>query len=75
MTRLSLIVSPRVGPIEDSRLVASVLETLQGTAPGARMMGEVWRSAQTLRVVRQEPFATGAAKIQTLHIARRGGAR
>jgi hypothetical protein len=74
MTKLNLVVSPRVGPIEDSRLVASVLETLGGTAPGARMMEEVWRSAKTLRVVRQEPFTTGAAKIQTLHIVRKRGA-
>jgi hypothetical protein len=73
MTRLSLVVSPRVGQIEDTQLVASVLETLAGSAPGARMMAGAWRSAGTLRVVRREPYATGAAKIQTLHIARQEG--
>jgi hypothetical protein len=68
MTRLSLVVSPRVGPIEESRLVANVLETLGAGAPGLRMMATTWQQGGTLRVVRREPFTTSSAKIQTLHI-------
>jgi hypothetical protein len=68
MTRLSLVVSPRLGPIEETQLVASVLETLGSDAPGLRMMAATWQQAGTLRVVRREPFTTSSAKIQTLHI-------
>ncbi|MEX2030936.1 MAG: hypothetical protein WD906_08190 [Anaerolineales bacterium] len=71
-TRISLVVSPRVGPIDESLVVADVLETLGGATAGTRMMATTWRQGDTLRIVRREPFATSASKIQALHIPPRG---
>lgn len=72
MTRLSLVVSPRVGAIDEARLVAHVLEVLGGPAPGRKMMAEHWRQAATIQVVRRDPLATGASKIQPLHVPQKG---
>jgi hypothetical protein len=35
------------------------------------MMADLWRDGQTLRVVRREPFITGAAKILPIHILKK----
>jgi hypothetical protein len=75
ITRISLVVSPRVGPIDESLVVANVLENLGGAAAGTRMMATTWRQGNTLRIVRREPFATSASKIQALHIPPRGEIR
>jgi hypothetical protein len=73
LSRVSLVVSPRVGEIDEARLLRTALEVL-ASAPlgnsGASMMAALWRDAQTLRVVRREPHATGAAKILPLHVVK-----
>jgi hypothetical protein len=71
LSRVSLVVSPRVGDIDATQVVSTVLEVLAAATPGdgaAAMMAGYWREAQTLRVVRGEPHATGAAKILPLHV-------
>lgn len=72
MTRLSLVVSRRVGAVDEARLVAHVLEVLGGPAPGSKMMAEHWRQAATIQVVRRDPVTTGASKIQPLHVPQKG---
>lgn len=72
MTRLSLVVSPRVGVVDEALLVAHVLEVLGGPAPGSRMMADHWRQGATLQVVRRDPVTTGASKIQPLHVPQKG---
>jgi hypothetical protein len=70
LPKISVIVSPRVGAIDDEAVIRAVLSRL-GSYPGCKnMMTEVWKDGQTLRVVRREPFVTGAAKILPLHILR-----
>lgn len=70
LPRVHLVVSPRVGSLDESQVVACLLQAL-GTGPGYRgMMAGVWRQAETLRVVRREPYATPSAKILPLHILR-----
>jgi hypothetical protein len=68
LPRVSVVVSPRVGPIDEAGLLRTVLETLGSPAGGHRMMAGYWRDANTLRVVRGEPYATGAGKIFALHV-------
>jgi hypothetical protein len=72
LARVSLVVSPRVGAIDEGRLVATALEGLGAAAGGAAVeMAGIWRAARTLGVVRREPYTTSAAKILPLHLARR----
>ena len=71
LPKVSLVVSPRVGEIDQVQVVSTVLEVLGSSArgdKGAAMMARYWRDAQTLRVVRREPYATTAAKILPLHV-------
>ena len=47
----------------------AVLRALEG-CPGGELMAGVWRDGGTLRVRRQEPYATAAAEILPLHLLR-----
>lgn len=68
LPKVSIFVSPRVGAVDETRLVSTVLQVLRSQRSTERMMVERWREGQTLRVVRREPYATAAAKILPLHI-------
>jgi hypothetical protein len=68
LPRVNLIVSPRLGALDDAVVVASVVAALGSRTAGGRMMADIWREGGTLRVVRREPHVTGAAKIQPLHV-------
>jgi hypothetical protein len=68
--RVTVVVSPRVGPIDEAAVVETVIEALGSRRAAWRMAAERWRQAETLRVERREPHATGAAKILPLHIAK-----
>jgi hypothetical protein len=73
LPRVSLVVSPRVGEIDEALMVATTLDALgsgQRGRDGRSMMAGYWRNARTLRVVRREPYATPAAKILALHVVR-----
>jgi hypothetical protein len=66
LARLILVASPRLGPIDEARLVTTVLDHLGARGSGSRMMADYWRQAGTIRVVRREPASTPSAKIQAL---------
>lgn len=70
LPKVHLVVSPRVGEVDERKVVEVALAALDGG--GARgMMADLWRAGETLRVVRREPYATGAAKVLALHVVRR----
>jgi hypothetical protein len=69
-TRLSIIVSPAVGEVDDSALIQTVLAELSKGNDTQRMMTEMWSQAKLLRVKRQRPFVTAAGKLLPLHIQR-----
>nr|AXL05961.1 hypothetical protein A3J42_08560 [uncultured bacterium] len=70
LTKLEVVVGPRVGPVADAEVIATVLETL-GDGPAFKtMMAEVWRDGETVRVVRREPQPTASGKILPLHVDR-----
>jgi hypothetical protein len=66
-SRISVIVSPQRGQIDEAAVLATVFEVL-GEAPGGAAMLDHWRQARTLRVLRQEPHATSSAKVLPLHV-------
>jgi hypothetical protein len=69
-TRVSVLVNPSVGTLEDSRVVETVLAHLGRNGRVDAMMAEVWKGADTLRVLRIAPRMTGASKVLPLHVAR-----
>jgi len=68
LPRVSLVVSPSVGDVDEADMVQTALEAL-GTTRGADKMAGLWRHADTLRVVGREPYATRAAKVLPLHVS------
>ena len=68
--RVSLVVSPRVGPIDASRATEVVLSELSARGAAHRLMAARWLESGTLRLVRREPEATFAGKILALHVPR-----
>jgi hypothetical protein len=69
--RVQVRVSPQLGGVNEGEILETVLRFL-GSHPGAKkMMAAIWRQADTLRVVREEPCVTAAGKILPLHILRR----
>jgi hypothetical protein len=70
LPKVAIVASPRVGHLDERLVVQAVLEALASGSPSGRAMAERWRDGQTMRLVRREPYATGAAKILPLHLVR-----
>jgi hypothetical protein len=70
-TRMSLLVSPKLGEIDEDELVKAVLGELSQGNDNQRMMVHVWDQAKTLRVKRMLPFVTMSGKLMPLHISKR----
>jgi hypothetical protein len=67
LPKVSLVVSPRLVRINEQDVINAVLAELRA-CPGGGLMSDVWREGKTLRVVRREPYSTGAFKLLPLHI-------
>jgi hypothetical protein len=70
LPRIAIVVSPRVGEVDEHALIATVLEAVREGPAYHRMMAGFWRDGDTLRVARREPHATHSAKILPLHLLR-----
>jgi hypothetical protein len=69
LPKIKILISPRVGPVDEAKLVGEVLQFLGSRSRANRMMSERWREGQTLEVERREPYKTSSSKILPLHIA------
>jgi hypothetical protein len=69
LPKVSLVISPRVGDIDETSVVACVIDFLNQCS-GGNQYGERWRESNTLRVLRQDPSATGTSKVHALHVER-----
>lgn len=67
---VTIVVSPRVGEVDERAVVAAVLENVRSGPAYHRMMAGFWRDGETLRVERREPHSTHSAKILPLHLLR-----
>ena len=75
LPKVTLLVSPRIGPVDEAAVSDLVLSYLGG-APGSAMdYSDRWREGETLRVRREEPVATQASKILALHTVRKKAER
>jgi hypothetical protein len=67
LTRVGLLVSPHLGPLDGGALRAAVLDALASGGTAQAMMADRWRTGQTLSIERRNPYATSTAKILALH--------
>jgi hypothetical protein len=68
-TRILVVASPALGPLDERTAIRVVLDTL-AAYPGGSAMTEHWRQAETLKLVRREPYQTASAKVLPLHLQR-----
>ncbi len=61
-SRITVIVSPAAGEIDDQAVVTTVLNYLGKASRGEAMMAEHWRLSGTLRVKRRLPYVTAVGK-------------
>jgi len=71
-TRVDILVSPRVGEVDDDEAIRLVLSELSRGGETNRLMAEVWRQGGVLRVRREQPHLTAGGKLLSLHIVREG---
>jgi hypothetical protein len=62
-TRLTLVVSPRVGIDDEAAVLRALLAGIARGGPGAALTGAVWAQAGALRLERSEPVWTEAGKL------------
>ncbi len=67
-TRLSLLVNPGLGDIDEEKLKCLVLDELKRGGDAPRMMSRLWRQSETLQVKRTAPVTTISGKLLPLHI-------
>ena len=63
LSHFTLLVSPKVGNVNEERLVQVVLEEIRNGGSNNRRMAAVWEQAGTVRVRREEPQPTKGGKI------------
>jgi hypothetical protein len=70
-TRLSLVISPGVGVIDESAVKSTVLDELRRSKAklSGKLAAGVWSQADTIRVKRMQPVSK-MGKIWTLHLLR-----
>jgi len=71
LTRLSLIVSPKVKLENEQAVIDTVLRSLTGLNSGAEGARAIWAQAGALRVKRAEPVWTSRGKLMPLHLVKR----
>jgi hypothetical protein len=71
LPKVSIIVSPRVGNVDETKIINTVLQALRLYNGANKMMVDFWKKGDTLRVVRCEPYATSVSKILPLHILKK----
>ena len=70
LVRLTLLVSPRLGPIDEDELSATLRAEMQRGTAGHRLADLVWEQAGFLRVRRAEPIPTARGKLLPFQVAR-----
>lgn len=70
-SRLNLLVSPRLGPLDPTALVEAVLRELGRGTDSRRLMAHVWSDQGVIQVVREEPRLTARGKHLSLDLRHR----
>jgi len=75
LTRISLVISPKVSLTDDAAVIDTVLEALGQGSVAADHVRVIWGQAGTIRIKRMEPILTDRGKLLPLHLTRRDSAR
>jgi hypothetical protein len=67
-TRLTLVVHPEVGELDEKRLVDRLRAAFSEGSRGNRFMTGVWENAGTFSLKREVPYTSARGKILPLHI-------
>jgi hypothetical protein len=70
LTRLSLLISPRVRLNDEGEVLAAVFDGLRSPSPASDLARATWRAAGSLRIRREEPIWTARGKLMPLHLPR-----
>ncbi len=70
LLRLTVLVSPSVGDVDEGEVIASVQAELRRGPAGYRLAELVWKQAGLLQVRRAEPTATPGGKLLPFHLQR-----
>jgi hypothetical protein len=66
LPRVTLLVRPAVGELDEDQVVRATLEFLRSRGQGQRLMTDVWAQGRTLRIERGDPYVTPGGKILPL---------
>ena len=69
-TRLTLVVSPEVGPLEERVIIQAFLEALRRADAHLVQPTQLWEESGALRVVRTEPILTPRGKLMPVRVLR-----
>jgi hypothetical protein len=69
-TRLTLVVHPQVGNVEEEKLLSRLREGLGRGSRSNQFQTKIWQAAGTIRLRRAVPHASPRGKILPLHIPR-----
>lgn len=67
-TRLTLRVHPRLGALDEARILARFVEDLGRADRNQRFVTETWRTSGTFRIARLEPRTSPRGKTQSVHL-------
>ena len=68
LTSLTLLVSPRVGEVDEDLVRRTFLEHLGRGGASERLMARAWERARAVTIARHHPRATKAGKILPFHL-------
>jgi hypothetical protein len=68
ISKVAIVVSPRVGPLEPDDVREVALQALGEDGTGATLMANSWREAGLPHIERREPYATGRPKLLPVHV-------
>lgn len=71
LTRLTIVISPEVGALDETALIETVLDEVSRDSPGADLAHAMWRDAGTFRVKRADPTWSTLGKLLSLRPAKR----
>lgn len=69
-TRLSLVINPSVGDIDERKVIDTVINELRKGVHGGKLASGLWSQVETIQVKRMSPISS-SGKVLTLHLLKK----